>query len=117
MPNRDRQQHTGNDDLIAEALPLEVQAKMAKGRRLETARQRLARIDVKSDGSTQGDKVFHDDTLAFLEKECLHLPDDKFLALLSQIESILLQRNAEKERVKEQTRTALEAMMASVKQP
>lgn len=110
----DKKDRRSNSETEAnpEALPQETQFGQRKQRLLDAARKRLASIDVGSDGKYVGDHAFRSDTLAFLEKECLSLPDEKFFTLLSQIESILLQRDAERAAVRIETEMALDALVS-----
>lgn len=71
------------------------------------AKERLAAVDAKSDGSTEGDEQLRQAALAFIGKECLSLPDDEFMKLLTKIEEALKRKDAEVGSLLNQSRAAL----------
>lgn len=74
---------------------------------MELAKKRLAAVDVKSDGKTDGDEALREEALKYIRKECLSLPDAEFLKLLSKIEAVLKRKDSEMGLVRNESKNAL----------
>ncbi len=74
---------------------------------MELAKKRLAAVDAKADGKSDGDEALREEALKYIQKECLNLPDAEFLKLLSKIETVLKRKDAEMGLVRNESKTAL----------